>query len=75
MGRRVSARQDTRHRGGSRGVVVIVQFQAVITTVVWATVGTVIAILVAKAVTGLRVSPEVEYEGLDLGEHGERAYN
>ena len=26
-------------------------------------------------VTGLRVSQEVEYEGLDLGEHGERAYN
>jgi len=53
----------------------VVQFQAVITTAVWATVGTVIAVLVAKAVTGLRVSPEVEYEGLDLGEHGERAYN
>ena len=28
-----------------------------------------------KAVTGLRVSQEVELEGLDLGEHGERAYN
>jgi len=26
-------------------------------------------------VTGLRVSPEVEMEGLDIGEHGERAYN
>ena len=25
--------------------------------------------------TGLRVSEEVEREGLDLGEHGERAYN
>ena len=34
-----------------------------------------IAIYIAKAVTGLRVSQEVEYEGLDLGEHGERAYN
>jgi len=30
---------------------------------------------VAKALTGLRVSKEVEQEGLDLGEHGERAYN
>ena len=36
--------------------------------------GTAIAIYAAKAVTGLRVSPEVEREGLDLGEHGERAY-
>ncbi len=46
-----------------------------LTTIVWAAVGTAIAIFVAKALTGLRVSPEVEREGLDLGEHGERAYN
>ena len=37
--------------------------------------GTAIAIFIAKAVTGLRVSPEVESDGLDIGEHGERAYN
>ena len=36
---------------------------------------TAIAIYIAKLVTGLRVSEEVEREGLDLGEHGERAYN
>jgi Amt family ammonium transporter len=30
---------------------------------------------VAKVLTGLRVAPDVEQEGLDLGEHGERAYN
>jgi Amt family ammonium transporter len=53
----------------------IVQIEAVLTTIVWASIGTVIAISIAKAVTGLRVSQEVEYEGLDLGEHGERAYN
>ena len=53
----------------------IVQIEAVATTIVWASIGTVIAIFIAKAVTGLRVSQEVEYEGLDLGEHGERAYN
>jgi Amt family ammonium transporter len=52
-----------------------VQVQTVATTIVWAAVGTVIAIYIAKAVTGLRVTPEVEREGLDLGEHGERAYN
>ena len=49
--------------------------QTVVTTIVWAAVGTAIAIFIAKLVTGLRVSPEVEREGLDLGEHGERAYN
>ncbi|MEA1083636.1 ammonium transporter [Sphingomonas sp. CD22] len=57
------------------GAKLIVQIEAVVTTVVWASVGTVIAILIAKAITGLRVAPEVEQEGLDLGEHGERAYN
>ena len=38
-------------------------------------IGTTIAYFIATAVTGGRVSPEVELEGLDLGEHGERAYN
>ncbi len=57
------------------GARLVVQLQAVATTIIWASIGTVIAIYIAKAVTGLRVSQEVEYEGLDLGEHGERAYN
>ncbi|MGU3389367.1 ammonium transporter [Sphingomonas sp. M1A8_2b] len=52
-----------------------VQVAAVATTIVWAAIGTVIAIFIAKALTGLRVSEEVEREGLDLGEHGERAYD
>ena len=52
-----------------------VQFMTVGTTIAWATVGTVVAIYAAKLITGLRVSPDVEREGLDLGEHGERAYN
>jgi Amt family ammonium transporter len=52
-----------------------VQLAAVGTTIVWATVGTVVAVYLVKAVTGLRVSSDVEREGLDLGEHGERAYN
>ncbi len=57
------------------GAKLLVQFEAVIVTILWASIGTVIAILIAKALTGLRVAPEVEQEGLDLGEHGERAYN
>ncbi len=52
-----------------------IQIQAVALSIVWAAVGTVIAIYIAKLVTGLRVTPEVEQEGLDIGEHGERAYN
>ena len=53
----------------------LVQLETVGTTIVWAAVGTTIAIYIAKLVTGLRVSREVEFEGLDIGEHGERAYN
>jgi Amt family ammonium transporter len=52
-----------------------VQAQAVGATIVIAAIGTTIAIVIAKALTGGRVSREVEMEGLDLGEHGERAYN
>jgi len=51
------------------------QLFAVIATIVVATIGTAIAMYVAKALTGLRVSEEVEQSGLDIGEHGERAYN
>jgi ammonium transporter, Amt family len=57
------------------GKQLVTQLATVGTTIVWAAVGTGIAIYVAKAVTGLRVSADVEREGLDLGEHGERAYN
>ena len=57
------------------GPQVVTQLAAVGTTIVWAAIGTTVAIFIAKLVTGLRVSEEVEREGLDLGEHGERAYN
>jgi Amt family ammonium transporter len=57
------------------GKQIVVQIETAGTTIVWAAVGTAIAITVAKALTGLRVAPEVELEGLDIGEHGERAYN
>jgi Amt family ammonium transporter len=30
---------------------------------------------IAKAITGLRVDEESEVNGLDISEHGERAYN
>jgi Amt family ammonium transporter len=57
------------------GAQLVTQTAAVGTTIVWAAVGTAIAITIAKVLTGLRVTPEIEREGLDLGEHGERAYN
>jgi len=57
------------------GAQTLIQIEAVLTTIVLAAIGTAIAVYVAKAITGLRVSTDVELEGLDLGEHGERAYN
>lgn len=52
-----------------------IQIKSVLVAIVWAGVGSAIAFTIAKALTGLRVTEEVEREGLDLGEHGERAYN
>ena len=57
------------------GAQVITQIIGVLVTIGWAGIGTAIAMFIAKLVTGLRVTEEVEREGLDLGEHGERAYN
>lgn len=57
------------------GAQIITQATTVGTTILWAGIGTAIALYIAKLLTGLRVSEEVEREGLDLGEHGERAYN
>ncbi len=57
------------------GPQLVTQVIAVVISVAWAAIGSAIAFMIAKVVTGLRVSEEVEREGLDLGEHGERAYN
>ena len=62
---------------GSTGTLaqVLIQLEGVAITIVWAAVGTFIAGMIAKVVTGLRVSEEDEVNGLDIAEHGERAYN
>ncbi|MXO70657.1 ammonium transporter [Alteraurantiacibacter buctensis] len=57
------------------GAQMMTQIFAVVATIVVSTIGTVIAIYIAKALTGLRVSEEEEVNGLDISEHGERAYN
>lgn len=57
------------------GEQVVTQVIAVSVAIGWAAAGTLIAGLIVKMVTGLRVPEQVEVEGLDIGEHGERAYN
>jgi ammonium transporter, Amt family len=53
----------------------IAQFKAVGMTLVWSGVGTAIILIVINVVIGLRAAPDAEREGLDLTDHGERAYN
>ena len=54
---------------------VITQCKAVALTLVWSGVGSLILLMVVKAIVGLRPGTDQEREGLDLVDHGERAYN
>ncbi len=58
----------------SIGAQVWAQTFSVLFTLAWCAVVTVLAILVTKLVTGLRVSEEAERAGLDISSHGESAY-
>ncbi len=51
------------------------QVKAVLATIVWSGIGTFVILMVCKLVVGLRPAEEKEREGLDITEHGERAYN
>ena len=42
---------------------------------VWSGVGTLIILGILRVVIGLRPASDAEREGLDLTDHGERAYN
>jgi Amt family ammonium transporter len=57
------------------GAQVTTQIIAVAVAIAWAAVGTLIAGYLVKATIGLRVDEEAEVNGLDISEHGERAYN
>ena len=52
-----------------------IQFQAVVTTLVWSGVVSFIAYKIVDLTIGLRVTEEEEREGLDISSHGESAYN
>ncbi|HVG51049.1 MAG TPA: ammonium transporter [Xanthobacteraceae bacterium] len=54
---------------------IIAQFKGVLLTIVWCGVGSLIIYWVVDMIVGLRASPERENEGLDLTDHGERAYH
>ena len=52
-----------------------IQTQAVLTAVVWSGVVAFLCYKIVDWTIGLRVTEEAEREGLDVAEHGERAYN
>jgi Amt family ammonium transporter len=53
----------------------VTQIKAVVTTLLWSGIGSAVLFALLKYTIGLRPSEAVELEGLDIGEHGERAYN
>ncbi len=53
----------------------LIQAKAVGVTVIWTAVVAFIAFKIADIIVGLRVTEEVEREGLDINEHGESAYH
>jgi Amt family ammonium transporter len=53
---------------------VLIQLQAVVTTIVWSGVVAFICYKVVDTLVGLRVTEEEEREGLDITSHGETAY-
>jgi ammonium transporter, Amt family len=52
-----------------------VQIKAVLLTLAWSGIGSLVLYKIVDAVVGLRVTHEQEREGLDIAEHGERSYN
>ncbi len=57
--------------GGQLGI----QATAVVVAILWSAVGSAICFAIVKAIVGLRHAEEQEREGLDIADHGERAYN
>jgi Amt family ammonium transporter len=54
---------------------VIAQLKGVGVTILWSGVGSFIIYKIVDVLIGLRVTTDKEREGLDITEHGERAYN
>lgn len=52
-----------------------IQAKAVLVTIFWSGIVSLVAYKLVDVIVGLRVTEEVETEGLDTAEHGERAYH
>ncbi|AXQ31846.1 ammonium transporter [Solimonas sp. K1W22B-7] len=54
---------------------IMIQVKAVLVAIVLSAVVSAVTLLILKFTMGIRVTEEQESEGLDLAEHGEKAYN
>ncbi len=52
-----------------------IQCQGVIVTLAWSSIGATLLFLLIDKTWGMRATVEVEHDGLDIAEHGERAYH
>ena len=57
------------------GAQLLIQLQAIGTTLIWSGIISAILLIAIDKTIGLRASDDAQREGLDLNEHGERAYN
>lgn len=61
--------------GRTIGGQALIQLTGLVAVLIWSVAVSFIIIKVVQAIAGLRVSPEIEEQGLDLSIHGERGYN
>jgi Amt family ammonium transporter len=61
--------------GRTMGGQALIQFTGVVAVLIWSVVVSFVIIKVVQAIVGLRVSAEIEEQGLDINIHGERGYN
>ena len=53
----------------------VIQCEGVLVTLLWSGIGAAILFVAIDKLWGMRATVEVEHEGLDIAEHGERAYH
>ncbi len=61
--------------GATVGSQLLVQLGGIVVAAVWSALVTLVILKLIAVAVGLRVSPEVEIEGLDITTHGERGYS
>jgi Amt family ammonium transporter len=61
--------------GRTMGGQALIQLTGLVAVLIWSVVVSFVIIKIVQAIVGLRVSAEIEEQGLDINIHGERGYN